>query len=139
MSVRGEEIYFMLSFPSSIHLRLGRSSNCKVSNFERISTFPSIPWGTITWCRSLQSFTYISFKFWKLCIKWDGIRLSRHGHLYTLKICRLHKDPTRSSWCHISFNLDRSLSINSSNLGNETCNIIWHHQLENCDKYKHIP
>ena len=103
---------------------LGRFSIIKVSNFGRISTFPSISWRTITCSRSSQYCTYIFFKFWKVCIKWVGTRLSRHGHLHTLKICRLEKDSNGSWWCHISFNLGRFLSVNSSNLGNETYNMI---------------
>ena len=124
MSVRREEICFILSFPSSIHLSIGKSFNFKVSNFGRISTFPSFSWRIITCSWSSQSCTSISFKFWKLCIKWVGTRLSRHGHSYTLKICRLEKDSNGSWWCHISFSLGKSLSVNSSNLENETYNMI---------------
>ena len=86
MSVRREEICFILSFPSSIHLSIGKSFNFKVSNFGRISTFPSISWRLIITCsRSIQSCTSISFKFWKLCIKWAGTRLSRHDSCTPLR------------------------------------------------------
>ena len=97
MSIIREEICFILSFLSSIHLSLGKFFNFKVSNFERISTFPSISWRIITCSRSSQSCTSIFFKFWKLCIKWVGTRFSRHGHSYTLMIRRLKKN---STWAH---------------------------------------
>ena len=124
MSIRGEEIYLLLLFPSSVHLSLGRYSNFKVSNFGKISTFPSIPWRTITCSRTSQYATFIFFKFWKLFIKEDGIRLSRHEQWYTFRPCKLQKDPNGSWWCHISFNLGRPSSSNSSKLGNKTCDII---------------
>ena len=123
LNLEGDKRYLMLSLLSSLHimyLSLGSFSNFRISIFGRIPTSRLSPRWSNTHSRTLQSHTSTSFKFWKLCIKWDGTRLTRHGQLHTLKIRNLQKNSNESWWCHIIFNLGRSSSFNSSKLGNET-------------------